>query len=252
MKLLVNVDHVATLRNARSEGYPDPVEAARLCEENGAAGIVFHLREDRRHIKDRDAWGLSKAVSGLLDFEMGASDEMLDICTRMKPDLCTLVPENREEITTEGGLDLEKIYDDYAGRVLPKLKEAGVPVSLFVEPSVPDMERCAKLGVPVVELHTGLYSNTSGSRQMEELKRLGRAAEAAHKLGIKVNAGHGLNKHNVRPFMDHVPYLDEISIGHALMADALFRGIPACVREMSDILGAYKESGQHYRSKLNK
>lgn len=239
MKLLVNIDHVATLRNARSEGYPDPVEAARICEDNGAAGIVFHLREDRRHIKDDDAWGLKKAVRGLLDFEMGATDEMIDICCRMKPELCTLVPEKREEITTEGGLNMPLIMDDYRTRVLPKLAEAGVPVSLFVEPTIIDMERCAELGVPVVELHTGTYSNSSGQKQKDELIRLKDAAEAAHQLGIKVNAGHGLGFHNIRDFLENVPHLEEISIGHALMADAIMRGMPTSVREMVEILNEY-------------
>ncbi len=239
MKLLVNVDHVATLRNARSEGYPDPVEAARICEDNGAAGIVFHLREDRRHIKDDDAWGLKKAVRGLLDFEMGATDEMIDICCRMKPELCTLVPEKREEITTEGGLNMPLIMDDYRTRVLPKLAEAGVPVSLFVEPTIIDMERCAELGVPVVELHTGTYANATGQKQKDELIRLKDAAEAAHQLGIKVNAGHGLGFNNIRDFLENVPHLEEISIGHALMADAIMRGMPTSVREMVAILNEY-------------
>ncbi len=236
MKLLVNVDHVATLRNARSEGFPDPVEAAVICEANGAAGIVFHLREDRRHIKDEDAWRLSEHVKGLLDFEMGATEEMIGICCKMKPHLCTLVPEKREEITTEGGLNMPLIMDDYRTRVLPKLKEAGIPVSLFVEPEPDDIKRCAELGVPVVELHTGTYANASESRKPAELKRLRLAAETAHEHGIKVNAGHGLNFENIRAFIDEVPYLEEISIGHALMADALMRGLPVSVREMSEIL----------------
>ena len=239
IKLLVNVDHVATLRNARSEGYPDPVEAARICEANGAAGIVFHLREDRRHIKDDDAWGLKKAVQGLLDFEMGATDEMIGICCRMKPHLCTLVPEKREEITTEGGLNMPLIMDDYRSRVLPRLAEAGVPVSLFVEPSVRDMELCAELGVPVVELHTGTYANASEAGRARELRRLREAAERAHSLGIQVNAGHGLGFSNIRPFLEEVPHLAEISIGHALMADALMRGLPTSVSEMVAIINEY-------------
>jgi pyridoxine 5-phosphate synthase len=240
MKLLVNVDHVATLRNARSEGYPDPVEAARICEANGAAGIVFHLREDRRHIRDEDAWGLKKSVKGLLDFEMGATEEMLDICCRMKPGLCTLVPEKREEITTEGGLNMKAIMNDYSTRVLPRLAEAGVPVSLFVEPEPDDMERCAELGVPVVELHTGTYANAGRAHRARELKRLAAAAEKAHSLGIKVNAGHGLSFDNIRPFLEKVPHLAEISIGHALMADAIMRGLPTSVSEMAAIMAEYK------------
>ncbi len=239
MKLLVNIDHVATLRNARSEDFPDPTEAAIICEKAGAAGIVFHLREDRRHIKDADVYKLKKAVKGLLDFEMGATDEMLSICTDIKPHLCTLVPEKREEITTEGGLNVGMIFDDYKTRVLPKLKEAGVPVSLFVEPSVKDMELCAELGVPVVELHTGTFANATGDDIKKELKRLKEAAERANSLGIQVNAGHGLNFNNIRPFLDHVPYVDEISIGHALIADAVFRGLPTTVGEMCEIINSY-------------
>lgn len=239
MKLLVNIDHIATLRNARSEGFPDPVKAAILCEDAGAAGIVFHLREDRRHIKDHDVYGLKKAVRGLLDFEMGATEEMLSICIDIHPHLCTLVPEKREEITTEGGLNMEAIFKDYQNRVLPKLKEAGIPVSLFVEPEIKDMELCAKLGVPVVELHTGTYSNAVGERAKHELFRLKKAAEAAHNLGIQVNAGHGLNYENIIPFLEEVPHLEEISIGHALIADAVFRGLPTSVSEMVQIIKTY-------------
>lgn len=241
MKLLVNIDHVATLRNARSEGVPDPVKAAIVCEEAGAAGIVFHLREDRRHIKDADVYGLKKVVKGLLDFEMGATEEMIRICTEIQPHLCTLVPEKREEITTEGGLNMEVIFKDYQNRVLPKLREAGIPVSLFVEPEVGDMKLCAKLGVPVVELHTGTYSNAVGDQVNAELERLKRAAEAAHDLGIQVNAGHGLDFENVRPFLETVPHLEEISIGHALIADAVFRGLHTTVSEMATILKSYRE-----------
>jgi len=241
MKLLVNIDHVATLRNARSEGVPDPVKAAMVCEEAGAAGIVFHLREDRRHIKDEDVYRLKNVVKGLLDFEMGATEEMIQICSDIKPHLCTLVPEKRQEITTEGGLNMDAIFDDYKNRVLPKLKEADVPVSLFVEPEPKDMKLCARLGVPVVELHTGTYSNAVGEQVIKELERLKRAAEIAHDLGIQVNAGHGLNFENIRPFLDYVPYVEEISIGHALMADALFRGLSVTVKKMVDLIESYNE-----------
>ena len=239
MKLLVNIDHVATLRNARSENFPDPAQAAVICEQAGAAGIVFHLREDRRHIKDDDVFKLKKVVKGLLDFEMGATDEMLKICSEIKPHLCTLVPEKRQEITTEGGLNLELIFDDYKTRVLPHLKKADVPVSLFVEPSIKDMELCAELGVPVVELHTGTFSNATGDNIKKELNRLKDAAERAHNLNIQVNAGHGLNFDNIRLFLDHVPYVEEISIGHALIADAVFRGLPTTVGEMCEIINSY-------------
>jgi len=239
MKLLVNIDHIATLRNARSEGFPDPVKAAIICEESGAAGIVFHLREDRRHIKDRDVYGLKKAVKGLLDFEMGATEEMIRICTEIMPHLCTLVPEKREEITTEGGLNMKAIFNDYQNRVLPKLNEAGIPVSLFVEPEIEDLKLCARLGVPVVELHTGTYSNATGERIRHELNRLKMAAEAAHDLGIQVNAGHGLNYENIHPFLNEVPHVEEISIGHALISDAVFRGLSVSVRDMVTTIESY-------------
>lgn len=239
MKLLVNIDHVATLRNARSEGFPDPVKAAVMCERAGAHGIVFHLREDRRHIKDHDVYGLKKAVSGLLDFEMGATEEMLSICIDIHPHLCTLVPEKREEITTEGGLNLEAIFNDYQHRVLPRLKEAQIPVSLFVEPEINDMKLCAKLGISIVELHTGTYANAPANRAKYELNRLKTAATVAHDLGIQVNAGHGLNYENIIPFLEEVPYLEEISIGHALIADAVFRGLPTSVSEMVNIINKY-------------
>ncbi len=240
MKLLVNIDHVATLRNARSEGYPDPADAAVICENNGAAGIVFHLSEDRRNIKDADVYKLKKVVKGLLDFEMGASEEMIRICSEVKPELCTLVPEKREEITTEGGLNMEAIFDDYKNRVLPKLADAEVPVSLFVEPDIDDIKLCAKLGVPVVELHTGTFSNAQSDRVKHELKRLKEAAEVAHDLGIQVNAGHGLSFENIEVFLQEVPHLEEISIGHALIADAVFNGLGNTVSRMSKLIASYK------------
>jgi pyridoxine 5-phosphate synthase len=215
------------------------VKAANVSEEAGAAGIVFHLREDRRHIKDADVYGLKKTVRGLLDFEMGATEEMIRICSEIQPHLCTLVPEKREEITTEGGLNMKVIFQDYKERVLPKLKAAGIPVSLFVEPDVDDMKRCADLGVPVVELHTGTYSNATGMQVSVELERLKKAAEVAHSLGIQVNAGHGLNFENIHPFLKHVPHVEEISIGHALIADAVFRGLYNTVKDMVSVIESY-------------
>lgn len=241
MKLLVNIDHVATLRNARSEGFPDPVRAAKVCEDAGAAGIVFHLREDRRHIKDKDVYRLKKTVRGLLDFEMGATEEMIRICSEIQPHLVTLVPEKREEITTEGGLDMKFVFNDYRERVLPKLNDAGIPVSLFVEPDPNELELCAKLGVPVVELHTGTYANAAGDKAAEELERLKQAAEIAHELGIQVNAGHGLNFENIRPFLEHVPHLEEISIGHALIAESVFKGLSAVVSDMVELIDSYND-----------
>ena len=236
-RLLVNIDHVATLRNARGEKVPDPVEAAKVAEMAGAAGIVFHLREDRRHIRDDDVVRLKEVVRGLFDFEMAATDEMLDICIRLNADVVTLVPESREELTTEGGLDMQKVKKDFRERVFPPLKQAGIAISLFVDPEDRDLVIGAELGAEAVELHTGAYANAANRMSREnELERLRKAAIRAHELGLTVNAGHGLNFDNIRPLLDGVPYLKDISIGHALIADALFNGLENSVRRMADII----------------
>ncbi len=235
--LLVNIDHVATLRNARGETVPDPVEAAIVAENAGAAGIVFHLREDRRHIRDDDVFRLRKVIRGLFDFEMAATDEMLEICIGIKADLVTLVPESRQELTTEGGLDMRKVRDDFRKRVFPPLKKAGIAISLFVDPEEEDLVISAELEAEAVELHTGSYAAaTSGQVQKNELDRLRRAAIQAHELGLKVNAGHGLNFDNIQPLLDNVPHLNDLSIGHALIADALFNGLENTVRRMAGII----------------
>lgn len=237
MQLLVNIDHIATLRNARGEGYPDPVEAARVCENAGAAGIVFHLRGDRRHILDDDVYALKKTVQGIVDFEMAATDEMLDICTDVKPDLVTLVPEGREELTTEGGLNMEKVYDDFRDRVFPALEKIDANISLFVDPNPRDIEIAHELGSDAIELHTGNYANApSKEDQLHELKRLIAAAELTHELGMTVNAGHGLNLNNLPLLVAKVPYLADISIGHALISKSIFWGLERTVKEYLKIL----------------
>jgi pyridoxine 5-phosphate synthase len=236
MQLLVNIDHVATLRNARGEGRPDPVEAARICEEAGANGIVFHLREDRRHIRDEDVYRLKKSVKGLLDFELAATPEMMDISLQVAPHLVTLVPESREELTTEGGLLMRSVFDDYNKRVVPRYKKAGILMSLFVDPNPEDIELTHRLGAEAIELHTGTYANADDSQKKTELKRLRAAAEYAHSLGLKVNAGHGLDFGNIRQLLDEVPHLNDISIGHALMCDALFNGLANSVERMAAII----------------
>jgi pyridoxine 5-phosphate synthase len=237
MELLVNIDHVATLRNARGEGVPDPVEAAAIAEDSGAAGIVFHLREDRRHILDDDVYRLKSRVRGVLDFEMAATDEMLRICTDVKPHLATLVPESRQERTTEGGLPMERVFADYRDRVVPHLKAAGVALSLFIDPNPRDVELAHKLGVEAIELHTGTYAQARGEDAIHhELNRLREAAVLAHQAGLLVNAGHGLDFANIRPFIADVPYLHDVSIGHALVTHALFHGWANSVRRMADIL----------------
>jgi pyridoxine 5-phosphate synthase len=233
MELLVNIDHIATLRNARGEGVPDPVEAARVCEDAGAAGIVFHLREDRRHIRDHDVYALKEVVRGRLDFEMAATDEMLAICEKIRPEICTLVPESRAELTTEGGLNMRLVFDDFRDRVVPRLLDTGTIISLFVDPNPEDIQRCRELGVQAVELHTGTFANALKVTEIaHELNRLRSAAALAHSLGLIVNAGHGLNFQNTPAFLREVPHLADISIGHALISRAVFHGLSTTVREM--------------------
>jgi pyridoxine 5-phosphate synthase len=242
MNLLVNIDHIATLRNARGEGYPRPVEAAKVCEEAGAHGIVFHLRGDRRHIQDNDVIELKQSVQGTLDFEMAATDEMLDILLKTKPDLCTLVPEGREELTTEGGLDMDKVYADFESRVFPPIKNHNIEISLFVDPNKTDIELAHKLGSDAIELHTGNYANAvSKEAQFKEIIRLREAAILANKLGMKVNAGHGLNLQNLPTLLEVVPFLNEISIGHALVSQALFWGLPKTVKSYLEIMSLHKD-----------
>lgn len=239
MQLLVNVDHIATLRNARGEGYPDPVEAASVCEQAGATGIVFHLRKDRRHIRDEDVYRLKKSVKGTLDFEMAASDEMIEICNDVKPHLCTLVPEGREELTTEGGLDMKIVYDDFKNRVFPSFKGTGIKISLFLDPNPEDIELAHELGADAIELHTGTFANAQDyATRKKELDRLTNAAEMIHDFGITVNAGHGLNLENLPVLIKHVPYLEDVSIGHALVSKSVFWGLERTVKEYIRIMKA--------------
>lgn len=237
MQLLVNVDHIATLRNARGEGYPDPVKAAQVCEKAGASGIVFHLRKDRRHIKTDDVYRLKETVKGTVDFEMAATDEMLEISADVNPHLITLVPENREELTTEGGLNMETVFDDFRQRVFPEIRKTDIAISLFIDPNKRDVELAYQLGSDAVELHTGTYANaTSEKIKQKELNRLKEAAILAHSLEMKVNAGHGLNLRNLEPLIKTVPHLNDISIGHALVSTALFKGLENTVKEFLGIM----------------
>lgn len=237
MQLLVNIDHIATLRNARGEGYPDPIKAARVCEDAGAAGIVFHLRGDRRHIRDEDVYRLKKSVTGILDFEMAATDEMLDICLDIHPQLCTLVPEGREELTTEGGLNMESVFEDFRDRVYPKLRQKNIEISLFVDPNPRDIQLAHELGSEAIELHTGTFANAkTEADQARELKRLKEGAKLAHSLGMQVNAGHGLNLKNLPILVEEVPFLADISIGHALVSDAVYLGLRKAVEEYIKLL----------------
>ena len=231
--LLVNIDHVATLRNARRELMPDPVHAAMACESAGADGIVFHLRQDRRHITDRDVRLLKQTVHGRLDFELSTSPEIVDFCCEICPDVATLVPENRQEVTTEGGLDVAT-HLSRVQEVVHQLTESGIEqVSLFIDPDFEQIEASVEAGANTIELHTGDFSNAEGNpAQMLELKKLVRSAELAHELGLSVHAGHGLNLQNYPLFRNHVPHIQEVSIGFAIVARSVFVGLHGAVKEM--------------------
>ena len=237
INLLINVDHVATLRNARQESFPDPVYAAALCEQAGADGIVFHLREDRRHITERDVHIFAETVQGKLDFELSTNEEIVSICCDVAPDLATIVPERREEVTTEGGMDVSanrSRLDD----VIPRLFEAGVDqVSLFVDPAPDQIRAAADAGANAIELHTGDYANaTTEAELQQEAERLARGAEVAHDTGLRVHAGHGLDYNNFLRFRESVPHVAEVSIGFAVMARAIFVGLDTAVRDMRDVV----------------
>jgi pyridoxine 5-phosphate synthase len=230
VRLHVNIDHVATLRNARGTRYPDPVLAAELCELAGADGITAHLREDRRHIRDDDIERLRASLRTVLNFEMAATDEMIAIAARVRPDVITLVPERREELTTEGGLDVIKASSavEKAARMC---EECGIKLSLFVEADSRQIERAHGLGAAQVELHTGEYAETRGKARAEVLARLARGAALAHELGLEVAAGHGLTRDNVGPIVA-IPEVIEVNIGHSVMADAVLVGMDRAVRDL--------------------
>jgi len=234
LRLGVNIDHVATLRNARGGRHPDPIRAAHLAILAGADGVTAHLREDRRHIRDEDMERLKRQLFSPLNFELAPTDEMVALAARLRPHAACLVPERREERTTEGGLDLAAGHARL-GAAIRELTEAGVRVSLFVEPEIEAMEAAAALGAPVVELHTGAYAEARGAGAATELERLRSAARFATSLGLEVHAGHGLTYHNVQP-VAAVREIVELNIGHALIAQALFVGLPAAVREMKALM----------------
>jgi len=231
--LLINVDHVATLRNARQETFPDPVHAAARCEQAGADGIVFHLREDRRHIQERDVRRLADTVQGKLDFELSTEEDVVSICCDVSPHLATLVPERREEVTTEGGLDVRTQRRRLAA-VIDRLFDAGIEqVSLFVDPDPDQIEASAEVGANCVELHTGDFADApSDPARQRELERLVEGAETGHENGLRVHAGHGLNYRNVPNFRDTVPHVQEVSIGFAVVARSVLVGIDQAVRDM--------------------
>ena len=235
LRLGVNIDHVATVRNARGSAWPDPLRAALLAETAGADGITAHLREDRRHISDADIEGLMDMLTVPLNFEMAATDEMQKIALRHKPHAVCLVPEKREERTTEGGLDAAGQHNTLQP-IVARLQDAGIRVSLFIAPDARQLEAAARLGVPVVELHTGPYAHAETPDEIErELARLTRAAETGVALGLEMHAGHGLTYDNVLP-VAALPQLAELNIGHFLIGEAVFVGLDAAIRRMRGLM----------------
>lgn len=231
MRFTLNVDHVATLRNARGETQPDPVTAALIAEQAGVDGIVFHLREDRRHINERDVRLLRELVTTKLDFEMAAVPEIIKIACDVGPELATLVPEKRQELTTEGGLN---VIDNVTliRETIKELNDADIAVSIFTEPDIPQIDASAEVGADFIEIHTGVFANAlTEEEQFDELERIRGAAKHAKKLGLGVNAGHGLNYQNIKIFRE-LGDVDEVSIGHSVIARAVLVGIEEAVKEM--------------------
>lgn len=230
----VNVDHVATLRQVRAAVYPDPVHAALIAEQSGADSITVHLREDRRHIQDRDVRVMRETLKTRLNLEMACTDAMLSIAEQVKPHDCCLVPENRAELTTEGGLDVLANFD-HIKHACQRLAAVGVRVSIFIDADPRQLDAALKTGAPVVELHTGAYANAQGATLANELERLQQGAAHAAALGLIVNAGHGLHYHNVQAIAS-MPQILELNIGHAIVARALLDGMANAVREMKRLM----------------
>lgn len=234
LRLGVNIDHVATIRNARGGDHPDPARAATIVAQSGGDGITLHLREDRRHIRDDDIQKVLSATGLPLNFEMAATDEMLEIALRHKPHAACIVPERREERTTEGGLDAAGQHNRLAP-IVARLRDAGIRVSLFIAPEPRQIEAAMKLGAPIVELHTGEYAHATGEQVAVELRRLADMAALAAKNGIEPHAGHGLTYDNVQP-VAAIPQLAELNIGHYLIGEAIFCGLEASVRRMRTLM----------------
>ena len=232
----VNIDHVATLRQARRARYPDPIHAALLAEEAGADSITLHLREDRRHIQDRDVTLMREALQTRMNLEMAVTEEMVRIALKVLPQDCCLVPESRQEVTTEGGLDVlgqgARIAD-----AVKALGGAGIRVSLFIDPDPAQIEATQRAGAPVIELHTGAYADSTGAARAREFERLCAAAKFAARLGLIVNAGHGLNYHNVEPIAA-IAEIVELNIGHSIIARSIVDGLAKAVRDMKELMRA--------------
>ncbi len=233
--LCVNIDHIATVRQARGGKEPDPLHGAVLCEQHGADGITVHLREDRRHIQDRDVRMLKEVVRGKYNLEMALSDEIVKIALEVAPHQVTLVPEKRQELTTEGGLNVKGNFDSIV-RAVSLFHDRGILVSLFIEPEHEAVELSKKTGADFIELHTGVYCNAFGTpREKRELDRLLTSARAAVETGLRVNAGHGLNAENLVPVLD-AEGLEELNIGHSIVSRSIFKGLPGTVRELKEVI----------------
>ncbi|HET9887688.1 MAG TPA: pyridoxine 5'-phosphate synthase [bacterium] len=242
MRLGVNVDHVATVREARKGRSPDPVPAALLCEEAGAAQITVHLREDRRHIQDRDVRLLRELVKTSLNLEMAATDDVVAIALSIRPDTATLVPEKREELTTEGGLSVSGNAERIA-TVVKRLQQGGIRVSLFIDPDLEQVKESLRVGAKAIEIHTGRYANAvTEEEKREEMERIADAASLARKIGLEVGAGHGLDVQNIGPIA-RLPEIVEVNIGHSIIARAIMVGIGAAVREMVDTIRYHRLRG---------
>ena len=249
LKLGVNIDHVATIREARyrglGHGEPDPVAAALICEAAGAQGITAHLREDRRHIQDRDVWRLREVIQTRLNLEMANTPEMVGIALKLKPDIICIVPEHRLEVTTEGGLDVVAAEVSLT-ETCKKMHDAGIEVSLFIGPDARQIEASARTGSQFIELHTGQFAEKFTAAELVaetpgfELQRLVDAARLAHSLGLQVNAGHGLNYENL-PVLFAVPHLVELNIGHSIVSRAITDGLGASVKEMLKLMAGYPQ-----------
>jgi pyridoxine 5-phosphate synthase len=232
----VNIDHVATLRQARRGRYPDPLYAALMAEEAGADSITLHLREDRRHIQERDVIALREALQTRMNLEMAVTDDMIRIAQKVLPQDCCLVPESRQELTTEGGLNVSE-HAARIGDAVKALGASGVRVSLFIDPDLEQIEAAQRAGAPVIELHTGTYADSVGAARAREFERLCAAAKFAARLGLIVNAGHGLNYHNVEPIAA-IPEIVELNIGHSIVARAIVDGLAKAVRDMKELMRA--------------
>jgi len=237
----VNIDHVATLRQARGTRFPDPVYAAQVAEHSGADSITFHLREDRRHIQERDALLLKQVVNTKLNLEIAITDEMITFACELKTEDVCLVPEKREELTTEGGLDVAGQIEQVRS-ACARLAEVGTRVSPFIDASRDQIDAVIECGAPCIEIHTGHYADTQGDEQLQMLEKINEAVAYAHGKGLQVNAGHGLNRHNVRPIAAN-PLVSELNIGHAIIADAVFLGLEQAIRDIKRLILEARSQG---------